>query len=232
MHHAVFADFEKYLEASDLLRDAHPWEQEHLAEGGFFRVSGLIRLVDYAAVVSLARGLKGLINIGSTLEKSQVRGDQTLDHQEKQQKLRQIDKDIKDQNKSLNDTGIDSIASTIEALYGDVVRVKIVPNFISSDQVFVGTCNPEALDLSFRRAIGSRGYSTLWPLESLVYAESITPDSIPDVVPTGNEMEDAIDALVGQMDALARITSGYEFPAVSCIPLAIYRVLASETAHP
>ena len=148
---------------------------------------------------------------------------------EKQLKTREIDKDFKEQNKSLNDSGIDGIASTIETLYGDVVRVKVVPDTQFPDQVFVGTCDPEALDPSFHRAIGSRGYSTLWPVESLVVAETIAQDSAPEVVPTGNSIEDAIDVLVGEMDSLARITSGYEFPAVSCIILAIYRVLVSDS---
>ena len=193
---------------------------------------GLIRLVDYEAVVGLARELKGLMNIGLTMQKSQVMSDQTLTQQDRQQQLRAIDKEIKEQNKSLGEMGIDGIASTIEALYGNVVRVKIVPNVEIPDQVFVGTCEPEALDLSFRRAIGSRGYSTIWPLEGLVYAEPATPDTAPEMIPTGNDMEDAIDAIVGQMDALARIAGGYEFPAISCIPLAIYRVISDERVRP
>lgn len=229
LHHAVFADFEKYLETSNLLRDTSPWDRDRLSKGGFFRVRGLIRLVDYAAVVSLTRGLKGLINVGYTLQKSQVRSDASLDQQEIQHKMREIDKDLKENNKSLNESGIDSMASTIETLYGDVVRVKIVPDTQFPDQVFVGTCDPEALDPSFHRAIGSRGYSTLWPVESLVFAETMTPNSAPTIVPTGNELEDSIDLLVGEMDALARIASGYEFPAVSCTPLAIYRVLDSDS---
>ena len=227
LHHAVFTDFEKYLEDSGLLREAGSWERANLADGGFFRVSGLIRLVDYAAVVALMRGLKGLMGTIIGMQRSQVRGDGSLTQQQKQRRMSELDNELKGQKKLFNDFGIDSVASVVEQLYGDVVRVKVVPDADNPDQVFVGTCDPEAIDPGFRRAIGSRGYSTLWALESLVFVEPIAKDAAPELVPTGNDMEDAIDILVGEMDSLARVASGYEFPAVSCTPLAIYRVLAS-----
>ena len=222
LHHAVFTDFEKHLEDSGLLHEPVSWEETRLALGGFFRVTGLVRLVDYAAVVNLMKGLGGLMGIGTTMQKSQVRGDESLTQQQKQQRVRELDKELREQNKSLNELGIGGFASVLEEIYGDVVRVKLVPDTGTPRQVFVGTCDPESIDPGFRRAVGSRGYSTLWALESLVFVEPIAKDATPDAVPTGNEMEDAIDMLVGEMDSLARIASGCEFPAVSCTPLAIY----------
>lgn len=226
LHHAVFADFEKHLEAHELLGDANEWTKKALAGGGFLRVGGLVRLVDYAAVVGLVRGLKGLLGVGLAVQKSAVLGDASLNPQERQKRIREIEKESKTQNRGLNELGVDGMASTIEQLYGDVVRVKIVPDPDFPERVLVGTCDPDAMDSGFRRAIGSRGYSTLWSLQSLVYVEPMASGVSPEVVPTGNQMEDAIDALVGHMDALARVAGGYKFPAISCIPIAIYRVVA------
>lgn len=229
LHHAVFSDFERYLRGNGLLGSLDEWRREVFSEGGFFGGRGRVRIVDYAAVATMLRGLPDVMAIGGIAEKGQVMSDASLDHGAKQARLKQIDKGIKAQQKEMRDSGLPAMSAMVEQLYGDGVRIKILPERRDPDELLVGTVGRSSIDADVIAAIGSSGYATFVAVDFLVYVEPLVDLTATADMSTGNPLEDVIDGAVTMMDQMAQITQGFEFPTLTCTPIAIYRTVAAST---
>lgn len=224
LHHAIFSAFEKDLADRDAIRSPRPWAEDTFVGGGFFRVDAAIRFVDYSAIASLAQGLQPLMEVGYEGQKSAAKKE--LSGEPLSRRLGEIEHEKKAQLKDLRSPAFERIAGAIEQLFGTTIRLKILPDPHNRDELFVGVLPRELIDATLTGAIGTRGTATLPGLTALLYVPPEAPVSLADApLPTGNQIDDAMDEIVTSMDALATVAGGYEFPVVNCIPIAIYRVV-------
>ncbi len=107
-------------------------------------------------------------------------------------------------------------------LYGENVRVKVVPYFEESTRLFAGISEPRnfydnALNLNLKFGYG---VDANWRVLGQINQPS-TGNPIP--LPTGNGMEDALEELALSLSGIIQTASAVSWPAVSFIPLSIYR---------
>ncbi len=227
LHHAVFDLFEQKLQEADAILDidsSYPnelWTQENLGGRTFVRVHGTVRVVDYLAILGLIEQFSVLIKLVHTSEKSSLQAS-GLEPPILQRELQKLEKQQRDQLKTYSN--FPQLAAGLRSLFGEGVRLKIVPDLDRPENLLVGSANREGFDESIQRAIGTRGAATNSGWTALVQLDS---SGISDLVrlPTGNQMEDSLDELVAQMDQMANLLSGSGWPVLNCIPLAVYRIV-------
>lgn len=227
LHHHVYSLFEEALLTSDQLIQIHgehglPWQESTFSDGAFVLISGVIRFMDYTWLTQSFEALPRIMKVAHQAESMQLK--QKLKSDEISQaeynlKLKQQEK-TKAELKSLQ---IADIKSVIGDFFGSVVRVKVVPDLGRSNQVFVGTCERENFQDSAAGLAQKYGYQIDAHWRALGQINRGTGNNVPQPIPTGNQLDDALEQVAFSLTDLASLTSSVTFPAVSFTPLSIYR---------
>jgi hypothetical protein len=232
LHHSIFNNFESRLEDSGVLLDIDStyqdelWARSSFADGRLLRVRGLVRLIDYGAILRLLADLEHFLELAHIAQRMNLNNDKELKPDERARKLQQLERTQREESKSWRNMNLARIADGVSSLYGDSVRIKIVPDISRPLHLFVGTADAASFDASLSRTIGLRGRSTSDGWISVV--QVVAPAEIEELdLRTGSEMEDAMEQLVVTMDQFSQLASSASFPTVECVPIAIYRIVGS-----
>jgi hypothetical protein len=175
-------------------------------------------------VVTAIEMIPRIVEIASTFQK------QALQQQLQIGKIDrpQYDKQVKStEMTTIKKEDVKRISELVDKLYSGVSRVKIFP-FVGDDQHrFVGTATHEFFAPAPSNPLVSSGLlsAASWYVMGLVNRAS--PDSsMPS--PRGTEgsaqnLEDSLEQVVFAMQGISKFTLSILFPAVSIVPIAIYR---------
>lgn len=229
LHHHVYSLFEKRLRDRgavtevDTRFDFDGWTEDRFRDGQFVRVTGLVRLMDYGWISTMMEALPGMMraahhasNIG--LKKERDEGRITRKQFEVQQQLQQAEL------QELKNMKLEKFTELIRQLYGDAVRVKVVPDPEQPSKTFVGSADLGCFHDSAASLAQKYGYGIDAGWVVLGQVNRSTAESKPTPIPTGNEMEDAFESVALSINDLFRVASATTFPAISFTPISVYRM--------
>lgn len=219
LHHAIYHEFEMILDSSGLVLDPSAWSADEFQSGGFYRFPALLRLVDFQALARTARSMPRLTELASS-----SRATSTV------QKAGNQNKSQKGKNKSKSH--LEPVADLLDEVYGDLVRMILVPDEKQLDHNFCGFALPEGLDPSVKGPLAAGSNTTQRHTEALVYVYPVDPTPFPDVIPTGSQIEDAAHAAISAVGNISEKLTGITYPSIACLPLAVYRVLGATNVEP
>jgi hypothetical protein len=143
----------------------------------------------------------------------------SITHKEIEMKRREHEKELS----GLKELKIEQLAELVRSLYGDVVRVKLLPSKQNPDKMFVGSA-PIGNFYDKAASLGQKyGYEIDAGWVALGQVNMSAGSDAPRPMPTGNQMEDRLEEVALSANALMRIASSVQFPAVSFTPISIYR---------
>lgn len=229
LHHHVYSLFEKRLRDRaavtevDTDFDFDGWTEDRFHDGQFVRVTGLVRLMDYGWISMMMEALPGMMraahhasNIGLKQERNE--GRITRKQFEDQQQIQQAEL------QELKDLKLEKFTELIRQLYGDAVRVKVVPDPEQLSKTFVGSADLACFHDSAASLAQKYGYGIDAGWVVLGQVNRSTVESKPTPIPTGNEMEDAFESVALSINDIFRVASATTFPAISFTPISVYRM--------
>lgn len=229
-HHYVYSLFEDRLLEDGLVVDVGAdfdydrWTKDLFRDGRFVRVTGLVRLMDYAWVSKMMEALPKMMRTAQHLENlslKEMRQSGRMNRKEFEEKKKEQQKQLND----LKSMKIDEITGLINNLYGDVVRVKVLPNRRHPDKVFVGSGELMNFHDTAASLVQKYGYEidAGWVVLGQVNLSQASEGPVP--MPTGNQMEDSFEQFALMFNNLIRVASAAEFPTISFTPISIYRTV-------
>lgn len=228
LHHYVYSLLEERLETEGLVIsigsdfDFDKWTEGFFTDGQIIRLNGVIRLMDYARVSTM---LEALPKVMSAAEHAQVFA---LEKQRKtglvtDQQFKTKKKAIQKPGKEIKELGIGKMTELIKQLYGDVIRVKLLPSKNHTDKVFVASVGLESFHDTAAALSQKYGYEidAGWVALGQINISNVLDEPLPIAI--GNEMEDSFEQAALAINNIVRIASAVRFPAVSFTPISIYR---------
>lgn len=224
---AVFDAVEKGLRGKNAIADIGQgfdytkWTPDLFRDGQIVQTAGMVRLLDYPWLASVMETMPRMLKVTQRAELSALK-QRREQHQITQQEVEQKVKEHQAQLKDLENWKMDELTEVVRELYGQTVRIKVVPTGSERGEMFVGSCHPHGFAES--AAILSQKYgcdvSANWVVIGLVNVagESATPP-----MPTGNAVEDMFERLALAVNRVHRVASAPVFPSMSLTPIAIYR---------
>ena len=138
------------------------------------------------------------------------------------------DKQLKTVNTpTINKKDVEKMAELLEKFYSDSSRVKVFPFKEDNNRRFVGNTVYEyfTTSSSVNQSINQVMLSgTNWYVMGLVNKpESVHPTN--DISTSkGQNLEDSLEQVVFSLQAITKYTMSIDFPAISLLPIAIYRM--------
>ena len=227
LHTTVFDALEAQLRAKGTITDVaagfdySTWTPERFRDGQFVCVKGMVRLLDFPWLASVMETMPKMLKVTQRTELSalkQKREQQQITQQEVEDKVKEHQRQLKD----LENWKMDELTEVVRELYGQSVRIKILPGGAERGEMFVGSCHPSGF--AETPAVLSQKYgcdvNAGWNVLGLanVSAETGTPP-----LPTGNAVEDMFERLALAVNRIHRVASSPVFPGISFTPVAIYR---------
>jgi hypothetical protein len=238
LHDHIFEELYHKLKSAEYIVDLSQvdeivWSESFFKDSTFVLARGVLKIVDYQSTMATMQGLPSLLetvdkiispskqttppssspNPSKTKGNAKATGSSQTSTSEVQQ--------LKDQMRKLP---IKEVASFVNQMYGDVVRVKIFPFRSVLEKVFVGSADrtlfrysPSALTNVYGSVIDA-GWVSILQINKGVHHE---PGQL--VSKTGNEMEDNLEQVADFLSSLATLAQGVKFPAIAVTPIAIYR---------
>ncbi len=234
LHASVFAGLEAALRdrIADVgaAYDFSQWSPQLFQDGQFIRTTGLVRLLDYPWLASVMETMPRMLKVTQRAELSALKQRREA-HQITQQELDDKVKEHQRQLKDLEGWKMEELTEVVRELFGQAVRLKVVPTGSQRGEMFVGTClpggfleSPAVISQKYGCDIDAAGPGNSgWKVLGMVNAGKA--DNTP-VMPTGNAVEDMFERLALAVNRIHRVASAPQFPALSLTPLAIYRDLA------
>jgi hypothetical protein len=181
----------------------------------------MIRLLDYPWLASVMETMPRMLKVTQRAELSAMKQRREA-HQLTQQELDAKVKEHQAQLKDLESWKMEELTEVVRELFGQSVRLKVVPRGASRGEMFVGTCQPNGFTES--PAVLSQKYGcdidANWTVLGMINAGSA---SNTPAMPTGNAVEDMFERLALAVNRIHRVASAPEFPALSMTVLAVYR---------
>lgn len=118
---------------------------------------------------------------------------------------------------------LEKVTDLVRRLYGEAVRVKVVPGPECPANAFVGSADLACFHDSAASLAQKYGYGIDADWVVLGQVNRSTSESKPTPIPTGNAMEDAFEAVALAINDIVRVASATRFPAVSFTPISLYR---------
>jgi hypothetical protein len=212
------------LTSIDINFPPEQWKLDTFEDGEFVLINGRVQIINYRSVISSIQMLPRLMEIGTDFQKQALK--QRLINKGISQL--EYDKQLKAVSiPTTNKKDIDKAAELIEKFYSDSSRVKVFPFKEDNSRRFVGSTTYEyfTTSSSANQSINQVMVSgTNWYVMGLVNK----PESaLPTVdIPDGEEqnLEDSLEGVVLSLQELTKLTMSIDFPAVSLLPIAIYRM--------
>jgi hypothetical protein len=229
LHHYVYSLFEERLRKRnavaevDATFDSDEWTENRFRDGQFVRVTGPVRLMDYGWISTMMEALPSMMRTAHhaaniALKQDRDAGRLTRKEFEAEQQQQQS------QLNELKALKLDKMTDLVRNLYGDVVRVKVVPDPDRPANAFVGSADLACFHDSAASLAQKYGYQIDAGWTILGQINRSTATSRPTPIPTGNDMEDAFEEVALSINDIVRVASATRFPAVSFTPISIYRV--------
>ena len=227
-HHYIYSLVEDRLLKDGLVTsidansDFKQWTESFFHDGQFVRVTGVVRLMDFAWVSTMLEALPKMLRTAQHAESlalKKKRAAQLITHKEFEVKKKEQQKLLSE----LKALKMGEITDLMRPLYGNVVRVKVLPNRHLPDKVFVGSGDLACFHDTAASLSQKYGYEidAGWVTLGQVNLSVVSDEPLP--IPIGNEMEDAFEKVALIVNNLIRVASAPKFPAVSFTPISIYR---------
>jgi hypothetical protein len=224
LHHYIYQLCEQELDRRGLVTridkkfDHKNWSEGFFRDGQFVLASGPLRLMDYDFVMTTMKNAPEMmrtINHMQNFSSIQHGVDERILHMQKFDQAKDIE--------GIEGFKPERFAAFVEQMYGNVVRVKVLPNRNHPTNLLIGSGNPQYFQDKPATLNQRYGYEidTDWLVLGQINIARVSDVASP--LPTGNAMDDAIEQMALIANNLIRIASGVKFPAVSFTPLAIYR---------
>jgi len=224
-HHYVYSLVEERLGKEKIIMsiDSHfdfdNWTRATFHDGQFVRITGILRLIDYSWTMGLMEAMPKMME--TVLTMSRFGSQHSTDNAPSRHSPNVQEKTLKDM-KAMN---LGKVADLIRTLYGDTIRIKVVPSMEHLGKMFAGAGNKENFYDNAASLSQKYGYEVDANWVTLAQINLSATSSEPLALPIGNEMEDALEIVVLKLNELARIASSASFPAISITPISIYRVV-------
>ena len=228
LHHHVYSQLEDRLIESDRVLaidgdfDVSRWEPHAFRDGRFILVTGRVRLLDYAWASDTIEAFPKLTKAVAELQKLHFRelkrtgamAQAAIDKQ-----MAELDGTVRDTEK----LKLDRVGEVMRALYGEMVRLKVVPVASSLSHVIVGTCRPDCFQDPVAAVSQKYGCDIDAQWRVLAQVNASDGDDAPQPLPVGNLIDDQIETVFTAMNEMLSIATAVTFPAISCTPISIYR---------
>lgn len=226
LHHYVYSLFEESLQKRDAVtevgRDFDSWAEDTFHDGQFVKVTGAIRLTDYAWLSTMMEALPNIMRAAQQASNIGLK----QDRDEGRISKKQFEAEQQDHQKQLNELKelkLEKMTDLVRRLYGDVVRVKVVPDPDNLDNTFVGSAELANFHDSAASLAQKYGYEIDAGWTVLGQINKSTASTEPAPIPTGNELEDAFEQVALGINDIAMVAGATKFPAVSFTPISVYR---------
>jgi hypothetical protein len=136
----------------------------------------------------------------------------------------------KQQQQQLNEIKslkMDEITDLVSQLYGDVVRVKVLPDNEYPENVFIGSGELTSFHDNAASLVQKYGYEIDADWVTLGQINLSQASEVPASIPTGNLMEDSFEQIALAFNNIIRMVSAAKFPTVSLTPISIYRTVGA-----
>jgi len=228
LHHYIYSLLEERLETEGLVTsidkdsDFDKWTEDFFTDGQLIRLTGVVRLMDYARVSTILEALPKMMNAAEhaqalVLERKRKAG------LVNEQQFKARKKAIQKPGKEIKELGIGKITELIKQLYGDVIRIKFLASKDHTDKVFVASVGLESFHDTAAALSQKYGYEidADWVALGQINISNVSDEPLP--IPIGNEMEDSFEQAALAINNIVRIASAVKFPAISFTPITIYR---------
>lgn len=226
---AVFGALEQtLLERGKILNvgpdfDYAHWTRESFRDGQLVRVVGMVRVLDYPWLASVMETMPRMLKVTQRAELSALKTKREA-HQITQAEVDQKVKEHQAQLKDLENWRMEELTEVVRELFGNSVRIKVLPYGSKGGEMLVGSCLPAQFFES--PAMLSQNYGTdinaAWTVVGLL---NVTPPAPSPPLATGNAVEDMFERLALAVNRIHRVASSPDFPAMAMTPVAVYRTL-------
>ncbi len=221
LHHQVYVLFEDALEERGYLRvinadyDYARWQPDNFVDGEFVKIYGEVRLVSYTKTFMQMQALPKLAGDVAAVVKGGSAGSGAAGDMREMAKM----------TSELKQLPIKQMTAVAQQLFGDSdFRVKARPSGAPSGHIFAGTGKSDGV-IDAGASVSPMIRSPIG-VEWVVVGQLTLPDMEgfePEAMPTGNEMEDALEGMATLLDGLGKLGSSVTFPALSFTPIAVCR---------
>jgi hypothetical protein len=230
VHRYLYTLFERKLKDLNKLIDIdanfpiEQWTLDKFEDGEFVLINGKVQIINYRSVISSIQMIPELMEIGTEFQKQALK--QRFAKKEIPQQ--EYDKQLKTINTpTIDKQDIGKLADLLEKFYSDASRVKVFPFKEDRDRRFVGNTIYEYFTASspVNQSINQVMLSgTNWYVMGLVNKPDSTPPNIGTTASKGQNLEDSLEQVVFSLQAITKYTMSIDFPAISLLPIAIYRI--------
>jgi hypothetical protein len=202
--------------------DFSKWTAESFTDGQFVRVTGVVRLLDFAWLAQALGGLPAVLKKMSKIELAAFKSSEEGKRMSKSQ-IQQRSLENQSAIAKVEEFKMDELSDVVRQLYPGVVRVKVTPSKEHPRAVLIASAynqhfydSPAALSQKYGVEIDA-GWTVLGQLN--------VPNlsAPPQPIPVGNQMEDAFEQMALLMNNAFRLANAPAFPALSLTPVAMYR---------
>lgn len=228
LHHHVYTLFEEELEKNSLVTsindafDFDRWTEDFFHDGQFVRTTGTVRLIDYSWISTMLEALPKMMSAAEhaqSLALKQKKESGLITEEQYRHGSRELQKT----GKEIKDLGIHKITELIKQLYGDVVRLKLLPSREHPNKAFAASADPKSFHDTTAALSQKYGYEIDAGWVALGQINMSRDVADPQPIPIGNKMEDSFELVALGINNLIRFASAVRFPAVSLTPISIYR---------
>lgn len=224
LHHHIYSLTEEeltennFIHTIDSTTDMHNWTENNFYDGQFVKIKGFIRLMDYRWMLGWMGNFENTIKTIQYYELSAIK-----DLQKKAEKKKEQEKSFKE----IKELRISDMQKLIQQIFGEIIKIKIVPNIDYPNNLFVGLADPKNFNEMFSAIYQKYGcdINANWTTFGQInFPKKGENEQI--LLPSGNQIEDSLENVILALDAIQHIASSVKFPAVSITPLSIYRECA------
>jgi len=223
-HHYVYSLFEQTLRDNRSILfiddefDFNKWTSDYFRDGQFVLAQGMVRFMDYEWVSIMLEALPEMYRTLIHMEGIGLKAAQATT-QELATKKKQREERLRD----LKALKLDQITILIRQLYGETVRIKVVPSNKHTENVLVGAGQPDHFHDTAAALSQKYGYEVdaKWVIFGQINTSAVSKE--PALIPIGNEMEDFFEQVALMVSQVNQMATAVKFPAVSFTPISIYR---------
>jgi hypothetical protein len=224
LHHYVYSLVEEKLSDNKSVLlinnefDFGNWTENYFRDGQFVLAKGLVRFMEYEWVSMMLEALPEMYRTLTHMESIGLKASQAAP-----QELAAKRKEREDRLKEFKALKLDQITALFRQLYGDIVRIKVVPNKTHKDKMLVGTGLPENFHDTAASISQKYGYEVdaKWVVFGQINTSAVSDE--PSPMPIGNAMEDLFEQVALMVSQVNRMATAMKFPSVSFTPISIYR---------
>lgn len=225
VHHYLYSMLEQELLRREQVCIIGPdfeqskWVPDAFVDGSFVLARGTVAITDYRSLVAAIQVIPSLMAAATSFQR-QASAQQIPNRKITGPKEQQIDM-----------KQIQQIAGMVDMLYSGISRVKICPYANRQDFRLVGSLVSEYFSKAAGTPLTGSGLASGadWYVMGLVNKPAASPGKVSSVpgVSTLQNLENVLEQVVFAMQGINKFTFTDDFPAISVLPIAVYRNCAT-----